>query len=419
MNNKTPDIRPYIVTMLVTITIMFSIALAGEISLLWKSEKKVVALELSNKIFSKFHTIEELEKKVMEDKDDYKAHIKLAQKYSEIREYDSANVYFQTALKISERSNYTLYTYSLFCIERKLYNMALNHAEEISLYNKSAIRYKAIIYEALADSLDKDGEIEGSIRAYQVALKYAKGNYKKKKLDELKLKYALEYVKLADIKINKKETKSAILDINNSLNIKETSMAKYKLALIYRDYDKQQSERLIQSVLEENPYLVNPYIYNTLLNNLIDEARYMGDTVKINYYNSKMQNFHKLLSKIYIFKDDLRITRMDILPRKSKLFKKEDIYLKFSIKNDTKEDIDNLYFFVELYYGNNKIEIDKKIASGTNPLIAKDTPTEFEIKFPPIISKDDISLANDLIVKCYAKKQNKAPWTLIKIQQLK
>ena len=38
--------------------------------------------------------------------------------------------------------------------------MALNHAEEISLYNKSAIRYKAIIYEALADSLDKDGEIE-------------------------------------------------------------------------------------------------------------------------------------------------------------------------------------------------------------------------------------------------------------------
>ena len=29
---------------------------------MWKSEKKVVAIELSNKIFSKFHTIEELEK---------------------------------------------------------------------------------------------------------------------------------------------------------------------------------------------------------------------------------------------------------------------------------------------------------------------------------------------------------------------
>lgn len=419
MNKNIPDIKPYIITMIVTITVMFSLALVGEISLMWKSEKKVVAIELSNKIFSKFHTIEELEKRVMEDKNDYKTHIKLAQKYSEIKEYDSANIYFQAALKISERSNYSLYSYAMFCVEQKLYNMALNHAEEISLYNKSAIKYKAVIYEAIADSLDKSGEIEGSIKAYQVALKYAKGVYEKKNLNELKQKYALEYIKLADIKIDNNETKSAILDINNSIRIKETPIAKYKLALVYRDSDKQQSEKLIQSVLEENPYLVNPYIYNSILNNLIDESRLMGDTVKINYYNSRMQNFHKLLSKIYIFKDDLRITHIDILPKKSKLFKKEDIYLKLSVKNDTREDIENLYMLIELYYGNNKIETEKKIASKSNVLIAKDTPTVLEIKFPSEITKDDISLANDIIVKCYAKKQNKAPWTLIKIQQLK
>lgn len=419
MNKKISVIKPYFITMITTMIILFSTALIGEVSLLWRSEKKVAEIELSNKIFDKFHTIEELERQIAQDKDNYIAHIKLAQKYNEIKEYDTANIYFQTALKISERSNYSLYSYSMFCIERKLYNLALNLAEEITLDNKKTINYKAVIYEALGDALDKDGEIEASIRAYQVSMKYAKGVYNKSRLENLKTKYAKEYIKIADLKIERKEAKSAILDLENSVKIKSLSQAKYKLALIYKDINKQKAEKMIQAVLDESPYIVNPYIYNNLLNELLEEARLMGNTGKINYYTSRIKSFHKLLSNIYVFKDDLAISNIDIKPKKSKLFGKESVFLVFKIENNTDTDIEDLYLLAELYYGNNRIEVEKIVATKTNILKADNNGMNMEIKFPSIITKDSIVLAHDLIIKFYAKKQKKAPWTLIRIQQLK
>ena len=53
MNKKISVIKPYLITMITTMIILFSIALIGEVSLLWRSEKKVAQIELSNKIFDK------------------------------------------------------------------------------------------------------------------------------------------------------------------------------------------------------------------------------------------------------------------------------------------------------------------------------------------------------------------------------
>ena len=104
MNKNLSVIKPYFITMITTMIILFSTALIGEVSLLWRSEKKVAEIELSNKIFNKFHTIEELERQIAQDKDNYIAHIKLAQKYNEIKEYDTANIYFQTSLKYQKEA---------------------------------------------------------------------------------------------------------------------------------------------------------------------------------------------------------------------------------------------------------------------------------------------------------------------------
>ncbi len=416
MNKKT--VISSLVTVFVTMIIVYSIALISEVSLLWRSEKKVVKIELSKKIYNRFHTIATLEKRIQKDPQDYKAHILLAQKYNEIQEYDSANVYFQTALKISERSNYSLYSYSMFCIERKLYNLALNLAEEISLYNKKAILYKAKIYESIAKSLDDDREIEGSIRAYQVAYKYAKGVYSKEDFETLKTNYAKEYIKMADIKIAKKETKKAILDINNSLRIKETPIAQYKLALIYKDIDKIKSEKLIKKVLDRNPYIVNPYIYNDLLNKLLEESRSNGSTNRINYYTNKINSFNKILNQIYVFKDDLKVSGIDIFSKKIKFIGKEELYIKYNIENQTKNEISDLYVLTELYLGGKKIQFENNVTAKTTSLRSNSSKTVIN-KLPPDITKDTISFANDIIIKFYAKKQNKAPWTLIKIQQFK
>ena len=54
--------------------------------------------------------------------------------------------------------------------------------------------------------------------------------------------------------------------IKNSIKIYDTLIARYKLGLIYIEIDKVQADRCISYVFNKNPYIVNPYIYNQLLN---------------------------------------------------------------------------------------------------------------------------------------------------------
>ena len=223
---------------------------------------------------------------------------------------------------------------------------------------------------------------------------------------------------MADIKIAKKETKKAILDINNSLRIKETPIAQYKLALIYKDIDKIKSEKLIKKVLDRNPYIVNPYIYNDLLNKLLEESRSNGSTNRINYYTNKINSFNKILNQIYVFKDDLKVSGIDIFSKKIKFIGKEELYIKYNIENQTKNEISDLYVLTELYLGGKKIQFENNVTAKTTSLRSNSSKTVIN-KLPPDITKDTISFANDIIIKFYAKKQNKAPWTLIKIQQFK
>ena len=49
-----------------------------------------------------------------------------------------------------------------------------NLAEEISTLNKKSLyKYRAKIYNEIAESLDKNNEIEAAVKAYQIAFKYA------------------------------------------------------------------------------------------------------------------------------------------------------------------------------------------------------------------------------------------------------
>lgn len=195
-----------------------------------------------------------------------------------------------------------------------------------------------------------------------MAYKYAKGVYSKKDFECLKTNYAKEYIKMADVMIKEGEIKEAVLDINNSLKLKELPAAKYKLALLYRNSDIVKSEKLISKVLCINPYIVNPYIYNGLLNDLVEKARQEGNVGKINFYDKKIKAFNKLLTNIYIYKGDLKITGIKVYSKKEHIFSKDKIFIEFSLKNETKNDIAYLDIFVEIYYQNNKLKLEKKLS---------------------------------------------------------
>ena len=329
MNNKKINtlLRDFSITIIISIILAISCALIFELELLFRCEKKVNFEELKLKNLSKFYTISQLEKLAKQNPQNSVIYIKIANIYTSLKEYTNAQKFYEKALVVSKRSNFSLYSYALFCAKYGLLNNATSLAEEISANNSKTFEFRAEIYEAIADSLDNLGYFEGANKSYQIAYKYAKNIDDKKLANQIREKYALSYTKLADEKINSNKIEDAILDLKNSIEIYSNPVAKYKLALIYKDIDKKTSERYFSQTLRQNPYLVNPEIYNNLLNKLYNEANLKGSDKDIDYYSNQLKKLNKKLKSAYLYKNDISITSSKLSKKRNLIQKKQIIIL--------------------------------------------------------------------------------------------
>ena len=95
---------------------------------------------------------------------------------------------------------------------------------------------------------------------------------------------------------------------------------------------------------------------------------------------------------------------------------KKKYYLVFDLKNNTKTRLNQLFLEVELFINSKRYVIDKKVINGSNSLDFYDVMPEIAIELPDDIALMNVKNQNDIIVKYYAKKTNKAPWTLLNIE---
>lgn len=418
MNNKKINtlLRDFSITIIVSIILAISCALIFELELLFRCEKKVNFEELKLKNLSKFYTISQLEKLAKQNPQDSVIYIKIANIYTSLKEYANAQKFYEKALVVSKRSNFSLYSYALFCAKYGLLNNATSLAEEISANNSKTFEFRAEIYEAIADSLDNLGYFEGANKSYQIAYKYAKNIDDKKLANQIREKYALSYTKLADEKINSNKIEDAILDLKNSIEIYSNPVAKYKLALIYKDIDKKTSERYFSQTLRQNPYLVNPEIYNNLLNKLYNEANLKGSDKDIDYYSNQLKKLNKKLKNAYLYKNDISITSSKIIKKKKFYSKEANNYLNFNLKNNTDSPIKELYFEIQLISGTKTHKIEKKLTTKLNPYLKQQDILNLDAYIDGMFLKNNLN--NNIYAKYYCKKDKKAPWTLIAIQKV-
>lgn len=414
--NKDNHFKEYILTFVIASIVVITFCLCFELNLLFSTEQKVNEEELNMANLSKFCTISELEKRRNASPSDYFVDIKIAQVYESLQKFDKANEFYLSALKKSARSDFSLYSYAIFCANHDLYSIAATVAEELNTNNKNHNLYKAKIYEALGDNLDKDGQFLASNKAYQVAYKYSKALDDNEYSNQIRAKFSNSYIKVADYNIENKRPEDAVLNLKNSIKILDTPLARYKLGLIEIDVDKVQADRYISSVFSKNPYLVNPYIYNKLLNDLIAEAKTANDDGDLNYYSVKLNRFKNQLLKYYIYKNDILIENV-ILKAEKKLFaKKTDYLLYFDIKNNTNFVLKSLFIKIEFIVNSKTYIIEKKVISYRNPIDYYDLAKQVNIKLPAEVQFSGIK--NDITAKFYAKKRDDAPWALLGIEQL-
>lgn len=418
MNKKVNYVKEYILTFIIATFVVVTFCLCFELNLLFVSEQKVNQEELSMANLSKFCTIGELEKRRAKDPSDYFVDIKLAQIYESLSELDKADEYYISALKKSARSDFSLYSYAIFCANHNLYATSAILAEELSSNNKKHNFYKAKIYETLGDNLEKTNQPLAANKAYQVAYKYSKALNDNSYINVIRQKFANSYVSVADYNVQDKKPQEAIASLKNSIKILDTPIARYKLGLINIEFDKVEADRYISSVFNIDPYLVNPYIYNKLLNDLIMESKENNKPGSLNYYSIKLERFKKQLNDYYVYKDDILIDNAAIKSVKKMFSKKQNFVLFFDLRNNTKHQIRSLFVKVELVVNSKIYNVEKKIISHSNMLGYYDVLEQVNFKLPFGDDIINVNSKNDAIVKFYLKKREDAPWTLIGIEQL-
>ncbi|MBQ8476784.1 hypothetical protein IJ531_06965, partial [bacterium] len=151
MNKKNAKSPSLFATMAVTAVVVVVLCFAVELELLFRCENYVTRHELNMANLVKFATIEQLEKRLDNEPDNYVVGIKLAKIYEGLGDFARANELYTDALKQSGRSNYSLYNYAVFCAKRNMFAIAASMSEEISGKNAKNIKYKAQIYELIAD----------------------------------------------------------------------------------------------------------------------------------------------------------------------------------------------------------------------------------------------------------------------------
>ncbi|MBQ8636060.1 hypothetical protein IJ425_07920 [bacterium] len=385
--------------------------------LLFRTEKNITFDALNVENLSEFCSIEEMEKKLEIDPDDYILNIRLAQAYESLGELDRANEFYKNALKLSNRSNLALYSYALFCAKNDLYVFAATLAEELDGNSKKINLFKAKIYEHIGDSLSRQKNYPASVKSYQIAQKYAKSIGDRKFLNTINQKYSEEYIKLADYNVEKSEVLEATSNLENSLKIKKSAIANYKLGLIYMNNDLTLAEKYMNKAFSMDLYVINPYIYNSILTKLIDEAKLLGNDGLINYYSSKLKRFKIALNKGYLYKNQVLIDNSALISKKTFL---NDLkyFLYFEVKNNTEIQLDNLYLKAELFVNGQRYVMEKKIISQVNSLEPYSDFAGFNFALPNNIQFNNLKQNNDIFVRFYAKKIKSAPWVLTKIDFL-
>ena len=416
--NFLTSLKELFVTFLVTSLLVFSLCLCVELELLFRCEENVNKEELNMKNLVEFCTIEQLEKYLKKDPTNYFVKIKLAQIYESLKEYDDAAMYYKDALKTSGNSNFSIYSYAIFCAKRAYYNESVTLAEQLAETDKNALIYKTKIYEQLALSFFENKQYSASNMAYQIAFKYAKNLKDRSYYKKIRDAYSKSYIDLADDNIKNDKILEAISDLKNSLAIKYTDIAMYKLGLVNLNIDKFSAEKYISKVFKNNPYMVNPYIYNKLLSELIEESKISSGLNSSDFYTVKLNMFKNTLSKIYLYKDDISVENSYIGFKKGFFDKKKRYFLVFDVENNTKFKINSLFFQMEIFVENKKYTIEKKLFSSAHSLDFYDKATYNKVFLPKEFKLNDLKSENNIIIKYYAKKEEKAPWTLIKIDSL-
>ena len=209
--------------------------------------------------------------------------------------------------------------------------------------DKMLIKYKADIYEKLADRYYNSGDYEGAIDRYEKSLFYWKINGNKKEIKYVQNSLASSYVYLADEDVSAMQPQDAINSLKNVLTMFDAPILKYKLALLLMTNDPDEAYRYFEEVYKEAPELINYDTYCNFLSAMAIYANSTGDTAQAQLYQYKQKKIKEFFETNILSVDDIVLEDVEGRITLNNWFKRNNIYLEAKLKNVSKDTFDSLF----------------------------------------------------------------------------
>lgn len=331
---------------------------------------------------------------------DFMINLKIAMLHELFEEWKEAGENYEKAYEKAPKNIFVIYRYALYLVTQKQYERALLMIETLSdRPDKKIMSMKNTFYTSLSNSLAQDQDYLGAVDAAKLASKYAK-TLSAKKSNEASSNLAEKYILAADYYVKQKDDEEAVVMLKSSLKAKETSLAKYKLGLVFEEKLPQLSYRLLEEVFESrDAQLVNLEVFYSIITRLYNKSIERQDGTAASFYAHKRDKLKRYITKNYLFTDELKTSDPIISKRRLGWLKKDKHYLAFTIENTTDNAISPLYLKTTIEIPDlEPITFERKIAAGQNTFPADKKPKEMLFKL------DDNDIYNRRIPKNKAEK---------------
>lgn len=410
MDNRS-DIKEYIKTifwtLFVAVIVVAIVVVDIRLNVGEKSSQDIFSKEMTNISMS----LDELKYLEKQHPKDYMINLKIAFLYEVLKDNQNAQINYKKALEKSDNSPFALYKAAMFYAGIKEYSVAINLAELLpDCPDKNIFELKARFYTKLANSFLEDEDFANSVKVHKIALKYAK-NTNSDVENKTREDFAAAYNKYAEKYINENDPGHAIQMLKNALDVYPDAYAMYKLGLIYQNVDNEKAQYYMEKAYDTKPRIVNPEIYNKLLENLIKQLKDEGEYSKARFYSLKLDNFKRKFVNTNIFDGDLEIKDLKIITKRKKFFGKRRYYLCFDIQNKSSYSIDNMFIKFSIQpRGGKPFEVEQKVITRNNPLNAGKTTQDIEISLE---CENYDMFSKYAQIQIFARKNIRSPWVMV------
>ena len=407
MNKKKPYLeylRTVFITMICVVVISFSILIIARFHVkeFVSEEEYAIQNNMIGYLISKYRRLEELNPKSAE------INLKIGRLYEMLKSYEQAEDEYLVALN-KRGGDYKAAMFKLAGVnvlqgEYANADYVMDKIRDSAKY--SILLEKGRYYKLYGDVLSERGFYEDAINKYESSLFYLK-KIKSTSRKEVEANMCSTYVLLADDYVSQNRQKKALRLLDEAKEKCRMPIMLYKLAILSLDKNPEYSVKLLETVLQKEPSIINFAIYKKILFSLKMQYAYDNDEVRSNLYDAKLARLRSYVTKNVLQEGELLFNNFKFDVKKFIVKNEYDFIYDFQVVNITNQDIPKLFAVIELYdkNGNRIYEHKENVLASVKTLMAGSDPLDVKIVLK--LKKNLLAKYETVYAKFYLSKNPK------------